>query len=127
MFSLNSTNNYYLYHQATDMRKSFEGLSGIIQSTMKHNPLSGDVYLFINKQKDKIKLLRWEYGGFVLYYKRLEQGSLSVPKRVQNGASEKISWPELVLMIEGIVVEKYRQKPRFSTLSERQNNLQKSL
>jgi hypothetical protein len=94
---------------------------------MKQNPLSGDVYLFMNKQKNRIKLLRWEYGGFVLYYKRLEQGTLSVPTRIQDGTSEKISWPELVLMIEGIVVEKYRQKARFSLLSERRNNLQKTL
>lgn len=118
MFSLNSTNNYYLYQPPTDMRKSFDGLSGIVQSNMNQNPLSGDVYMFINKQKDRIKLLRWEHGGFVLYYKRLEQGTLSHPKQLKTGSSHKISWPELVMMVEGIVVEKYRQKARFHARSE---------
>lgn len=127
MFSLSSTNNYYLYRGPTDMRKTFDGLSGIIQSEMHQNPLSGDVYLFINKQRDRIKLLRWESGGFVLYYKRLEQGTLSLPKHAAISNCNKLSWPELVMMIEGIVVEKYRQKARFSTLSERQNNAQKSV
>ncbi len=101
------------------MRKTFDGLSGIVQSEMKQNPLSGDVYLFINKQRDRIKLLRWESGGFVLYYKRLEQGTLSLPKNAGISDCNKISWPELVMMIEGIVLEKYRQKVRFYSFSER--------
>lgn len=69
--------------------------------------------MFINRKNDRIKLLRWESGGFVLYYKRLEKGTLARPKKLSEGACDAISWPELVHLIEGIVVEKYRQKHRF--------------
>ena len=95
------------------MRKSFDGLTGLVQSEMKKDPLSGEVFLFINRKNDRIKLLRWESGGFVLYYKRLEKGTLTRPKKLSEGVCHVISWPELVMLIEGIVIEKYRQKTRF--------------
>lgn len=116
MFALSSDHAYFLYRQATDMRKSFDGLTGIIQTEMKKDPLSGEVFLFINRRNDRIKLLRWEPGGFVLYYKRLEKGTLTRPKKLSEGVCDAISWPELVHLIEGIVVEKYRQKARFQTV-----------
>lgn len=98
------------------MRKSFDGLMGIVQSEMHKNPLSGEVFMFINRKHDRIKLLRWEKGGFVLYYKRLEKGTLSRPRKLAEGVCDAISWPELVHLIEGIVVEKYRQKPRYQAV-----------
>jgi transposase len=113
MFSLTSSQRYYLYRQPADMRKSFDALSGLVQGAMQCNPLSGDVYMFISKRKDRIKLLRWEPGGFVLYYKRLEEGTLTLPEGIWDGETRRISWPELVLLIEGIVIEKYQQKKRF--------------
>jgi transposase len=113
MFALTSTHRFYLYRQATDMRKSFDGLSGLVLSQMKRSPVSGEVFLFISKRKDRVKLLRWEEGGYVLYYKRLEAGTLAMPDGVWDGESRQISWPELVLLIEGIVIEKYQQKKRF--------------
>jgi transposase len=72
-----------------------------------------DGILFIGKRKDRIKLLRWETGGFVLYYKRLEEGTFSLPAGVWDGETRQISWPDLVLLIEGIIVEKYQQKRRY--------------
>ena len=56
------------------MRKSFDGLSGLINNELKKNPLSGDVFIFINKRRDRIKLLIWDRTGFWLFYKRLEKG-----------------------------------------------------
>ena len=57
MFSLTSSHHYFLYDQATDMRKSFDGLSAVVQSQLQKDPMSGDVYVFINKQCNGIKLL----------------------------------------------------------------------
>ena len=74
MFSLTSSFRYYLYRGVTDMRKSFNGLSGIVQSKLHRNLVSGEVFIFINRRRDRVKLLRWETGGFILYYKRLESG-----------------------------------------------------
>ena len=122
MFSLTSSNTYYLYKGYTDMRKSFDGLSGLVQNQMGRNPLSGEVFLFINRKKDSIKLLRWENGGYVVYYKRLEKGTLAVPKSLSGGNYSSLGWSELVLMIEGILVEKYRKKARYS-LAETGKNI----
>lgn len=55
------------------MRKSFDGLCGLVSSVMQRQPTSGEVYIFLNRSRTHIKLLHWESGGFVLYYKRLEQ------------------------------------------------------
>jgi transposase len=113
MFSLTSSNSFYLYRYPTDMRKSFDGLSCLVQSEMKRNPLSGEVFLFINKRKDRIKLLKWEPGGFTLFYKRLEEGTLELPKIPSEDKSITLSWTQIILMIEGIMIEKYRLKNRY--------------
>jgi len=72
MFSLNENNHYYFHTQATDLRKGFNTLMGVITSTSSLRPLDGSVYLFVNKQRSTLKLLHWERGGFVIYHKRLE-------------------------------------------------------
>ena len=93
------------------MRKSFDALSGLVRNELQRDPACGEVYVFINRSRNCIKLLHWESGGFVLYYKRLEQGTFTTP-RVQPG-SGVLKWPELVLMIEGIQVKSSTQKVRY--------------
>lgn len=116
MFSLSSSHHYFLYSQPTDMRKSFDGLCGLVSAKMMRNPTSGEVFIFIGTRKDAIKLLHWENGGFVLYYKRLEKGTFELSKNSTESDSLPISWPSLVLLIEGIRVEKYRQNTRYKAL-----------
>jgi transposase len=113
MFSLTSSFRYYLYRGATDMRKSFDGLSGLVQSQLKRNPMSGEVFIFVNRRRTKVKLLRWEQGGFIIYYKRLESGTLELPKFQNDSVSCQISWATLMLMIEGISIEKSKRRKRF--------------
>ena len=107
MFSLNSSHQYFLYQGHCDMRKSFDGLCGLVAAELKREATSGEVFVFLNRQRTHIKLLHWEHGGFVLYYKRLEQGSFPRPSKQQLG------WADLVLMIEGIQVQKSRQLRRY--------------
>lgn len=92
------------------MRKSFDGLCGLVTSAMQRQPTSGEVFVFLNRTRTHIKLLHWEHGGFVLYYKRLEQGTFPIAKRKAG----ELSWSDLVLMIEGIQVVKSIQKKRYS-------------
>ncbi|WP_374759013.1 IS66 family insertion sequence element accessory protein TnpB [Dyadobacter chenwenxiniae] len=75
------------------------------------NPTSGEVFVFLNRPRTRIKLLHWENGGFVLYYKRLEKGKFSLPKAMDGRVS--LSWAELGLMVEGIQIQKSTQKTRF--------------
>jgi transposase len=111
MFSLGSSHRYYLYKEPVDMRKGFDGLGGIVRNTMGKEPTSGEVFVFLNRGRNLIKLLHWEHGGFVIYYKRLEKGTFVLPA-ISSGP-QSIRWPELVMMVEGIQVEKFRQKPRY--------------
>lgn len=112
MFSLTSSHQYFLYRVPTDMRKSFDGLTCIVQSKLKRDPSSGEVFVFINKRRDKIKLLHWEQGGFVLYYKRLEKGTLELPDIDQE--TTQVTWPQLMMIIEGISLKDVARRERFS-------------
>jgi len=113
MFSLTSSFRYYLYRGVTDMRKSFNGLSGIVQNELHRNLMSGEVFIFINRRRDKVKLLRWEAGGFILYYKRLESGTFELPDFDENAVSCQMRWMDLMLMVEGISIEKSKQRRRY--------------
>jgi transposase len=111
MFSLGSSHRYYLFTSPVDMRKGFNGLGGLVRNNMCKEPTSGEVFVFLNRNRNLIKLLHWEHGGFVIYYKKLERGTFVPP--VPSSGSQSIRWPELVMMIEGIQVEKFRQKLRY--------------
>lgn len=97
MLRLSSSNRYYLFSQPCDMRKGFQGRSGLVTATMGKDPISGYVFIFINRRANHIKLLHWVSGVFVIYYKRLEKGIFSFPKVLQSGS---VSWSPLVLKIE---------------------------
>ena len=113
MFSLGSSHTYYLYQEPTDMRKSFDSLSGLVRAQMNTDPFNGSVYVFVNKQRNMIKLLHWEAGGFTLYYKRLEKGQLELPDPTQN-KQVQIRWSDLVLIVEGIRLKSVQRDTRFS-------------
>ena len=107
MIAFGPSQHYYLYRQATDMRKSFDGLCGLVHSGLGRDPLSGDVFIFINRRRRHIKLLVWDRSGFVLYYKRLEAGTFERPE------AERLSWQQLVLMLEGVSLKSARYRKRY--------------
>ena len=112
MFSLSSSHRYLLYSQPTDMRKSFDALCGLVRNELKRDPLSGEVFIFLNRGRTHLMLLHWESGGLVLYYKRLEKGTFAPPS--QAAPDYHITWAQLVLLTEGITIKKSTQKPRWS-------------
>lgn len=93
------------------MRKSFDSLCGLIREDLGRNPVDGCVYIFLNRRRTHLKLLHWESGGFVLYYKRLEQGQFHYPKKLNQ--SGFLLWSELVLMVSGIEIQMLRRSPRY--------------
>jgi len=111
MFALSSAHRFLLYSQPTDMRKSFDALCGIVRNELKRDPLCGEVFIFLNKGRTHLKLLHWEDGGLVLYYKRLEKGTFTPP--FSANTNPYLGYPQLVLMIEGIIIQKSIQKPRW--------------
>jgi transposase len=123
MFALGNTLTYHLYRADCDMRKSFDGLCGVVRTELGRQPASGEVFVFVNRRRTLIKLLNWQRGGFVLYYKRLESGTFPMPALAGN--TTRIVWTDLALMIEGIRVEKARMYRRYedkkNSINERRN------
>lgn len=111
MFSLGAA-RYYLYREPTDMRQSFDGLCGLVTNRLKQNPMSGDVYLFVNKPRNRIKLLRWETGGFILFYKRLK-GTFELPPGARSEISNSLDYGELAMLITGISMRNAKKRRRF--------------
>lgn len=113
MFALSSTNSFHLYNQPTDMRKGFDGLSGIVQNTLRDNPCSGDVFIFINRQRNKVKLLHWQGNGFTLYYKRLEQGTFELPEYGPDARSIVLGYAQTVMLIDGLSIKNIQKRKRY--------------
>ncbi len=113
MFSLNDSLSYYYYRETTDMRKGFDALCGMVRSQMHRNPLSGEVFIFMNRTRNTVKILRWEMGGLVIYHKRLEQGRFEEPVYSNHDKSYHLKWAELVMMIQGISMKNRVQRKRY--------------
>lgn len=113
MFALSSSDRFQLYGRPTDMRKSFDGLCGLVANDLDQNPTNGTVYIFINKLRNKVKLLHWQSGGFVLYYKRLETGTFEQPVYDQSVGSLRLSYTQLVLLIDGVAITNITRKKRY--------------
>ena len=113
MFGLNQGLRFYFYNAPTDMRKSFDGLSGLIQNNTDYNLLSGDVFVFVNRMRNKMKLLRWEHGGFILYYKRLERGTFEASQDFELQITKKLDYSTLVMMVNGISTRNIKYLKRY--------------
>jgi transposase len=113
MFGLTISHRYYLYSLPTDMRKGFNGLSGLVQNELFQSPGNGSVYIFINKARDKIKLLHWNGSSFILYYKRLESGTFELPHYDEQVKSISLTYSQLVLLIDGISITNITKRMRY--------------
>jgi len=110
MLTLDNNFTYEFYLEPTDMRKSFDSLCGIVQQGLNSNPTNGTVYLFVNRLRNKMKILHWRTGGFILYYKRLEKGTFEVPQYDESVKSIRLNYPQLVLLFDGITIGNLSQK-----------------
>jgi transposase len=113
MFLFPSQFKFYLYNQPTDMRKSFDGLFGIIKASLKLDPLSGDVYVFMNKRRNRIKLLCWGGDGFWIFYKRLEKGTFQRPAEKSEKVTACLLYDELVMLLDGIDLKSIKRRQRY--------------
>jgi transposase len=113
IYGLSGQIRYYLYAPATDMRKGFDALSGLVRNELFQDPLSGDAFIFINRRRNLLKLLIWDQTGFVIYYKRLESGTFEIPARKNGNKSIVIPREELVMILEGISLEKVKRRKRY--------------
>ena len=117
MLSLPATVRMFLCAEPVDMRKSFDGLLGLVESTLALDPLSGHLFLFLNKRRDRIKVLFWERDGLVIWYKRLEAGTFQWPRLEQDAASVELSMTDLALLLSGVDVATAQRRKRYRRAS----------
>jgi len=104
----------YFATGATNLRKSFEGLSNEVRTVLAYDPLSGHVFVFLNRRRNQVKLLLWTRGGFTIVHKRLERGRFTFPAHVADGAaSVTIDAHELSMLLEGIDMADVRTSERW--------------
>jgi transposase len=120
MLSLSASSRYFLYQAHADMRKGFDGLSGLVRGGLQKDPLSGDVFIFFNRRRSQVKLLVWEKDGFAIYHKRLEGGTYELP----TSSSVELGIDELMLILQGISLKSVRRRKRFE---QNKNNFASSI
>jgi transposase len=112
VLSLPSALRIFLATEPADMRKGFDGLSQLVRERIAQDPLSGHLFVFRNKRRDRVKILYWDKDGFALWYKRLEKGTFRFPE-AKDGRVE-VTPAEMAAVLEGIDLSRARRFPRFS-------------
>jgi transposase len=96
-----------------DLRRSFDGLAGIVHDVLRKDPLSGALFMFFNKAADKMKVIWWDRTGYCVLYKRLERGTFRIPQAIEPGAtSVVIEATEMAKILEGIALAPNKRRIR---------------
>lgn len=104
----------YLYTQHVDMRRSFDGLHALVQSEFQRDVRGGDLFVFLNRRLDRIKLLYWDRDGLAIWMKRLEQGSYQRPILPARGAQVELDGTTLGLLLSGIDLSSVKRRKRYA-------------
>jgi transposase len=113
LFGISGNSRLFLFCMPTDMRKGFDGLSGLVTNKLGQNPLSGDIFIFVNRTRTLVKILVWDQTGFAIWHKRLEQGTFEMPQVEKGQNSIEISRQKLMLILEGISLKSVLNRKRF--------------
>jgi transposase len=121
MLSVSSQVRIFLARHPVDMRKSFHGLIGLTESVLQRDPLSGHLFVFINRRRDRIKLLYWGGTGFCIWYQHLERGCYQLPDVAAADERDgiEITATQLSLILDGIDLSSVRQRPRYQLPADR--------
>ncbi len=113
MLNLSASTTIFLCREPVDFRKAHDGLTAIVRDELGEDIFSGGIFVFLNKRRDRIKLLEWDENGLWLHYKRLEKGTF---KWVSLGTSNKVAMTraELSMLLEGIDLKAGRMRPHFA-------------
>jgi transposase len=115
MFGLSAAVRVYLAKEPADMRKSFDALAALASGTLGLDPLSGHLFVFVNKRRDRIKILYWDRDGLVVWAKRLERGTYRVPDAAAGRV--EMTTAELAALLAGIDLDTARRRHRYTRLT----------
>ena len=114
MINLPHTVRVFLHAPVTDLRKGFDALSGLVTSAFSQEPTSGYLFLFVNRRRDRLKILYWDRDGLAIWYKRLETpGTFQFPVVANDAVSVEMTPTQLTLILSGIDLRSARQRKRY--------------
>ncbi len=113
MLGLERPVKVFLFGKPCDMRKGFNGLSGLVRQDMGLDPIAGHLYVFINGGRTLIKVLYWDGDGLAVFYKRLERGTFKRPTARLNAPNSELLTEELYMILRGIDFEKTKKRRRY--------------
>lgn len=105
LFSVHESVNYYLYRRPVKMSKSFDSLAVLIRTELNRDIINGDVFIFLNRNRNMIKVLVYEKKGFSIFYRRLDEGSFQLPAISDEQISYRMSTEQLMFMLSGVNLE----------------------
>lgn len=121
MLTLPASVRIYIAAEAVDLRRGFDGLAATTRSLIGESPLSGHLFVFLNRRRNRIKLLLWDRTGYLLVYKRLERGTFELPTEPAAGRRHiEVDAGELGLMLEGLDLRGARRRGRWRLLPHEQ-------
>ena len=113
MLNLPANVRIYLCTAPTDMRKSFDGLHTLVRQVFEVDPLDGHLFLFVNRRRDRVKILWWDRDGLALWYKRLEAGTYEVPVVGDDTQGVEIDATALALLLSGVELQSAKRRKRY--------------
>ncbi len=119
MLSLATNTRIWLCTTPTDMRKSFDGLSGLVQSVFARDVLEGDLFVFVNRRRDRIKLLWWDRDGLALWYKRLESGTFETPCLGTDRSHVELDVTEMAMLLGGVSLASVKRRKRYTPVLQK--------
>lgn len=124
MLAVNATTRVYLYMRDVDMRRSYDGLMVIVQAEFARDIRLGDYFMFVNKRRDRIKIMWWDRDGLAIFMKRLEAGTVQKPIITSDAKSLVIDQAQLAMLLTGIDVSNIKRRKRYAVAPETLANLQ---
>ncbi len=100
--------------EPVDLRKSIDGLVELVRSGWKENVFAGHLFVFISRRRDRVKILTWDSGGFIVFYKRLEQGRFRLPKFHEGALGAQLDATQLTMLLDGIDLSYVRRPKKWS-------------
>jgi transposase len=120
MLNFSNDIKIYAYTRPTDMRKGFNGLSGIVREEFQFDPTDGKLFIFVNRRRDRMKLLHFSGGGFWLYYRLLEAGTFEELKPQGNSCRLQIDATQLSMLLSGVsLVASQKRRKRFNVIASK--------
>jgi transposase len=113
LFGLDEATKVFLYAKPTDMRKGFDGLYGLVVERLELDPRCGYLFVFMNSQRTRIKILHWNHDGLAIFHKRLERGTFKRPTARLNAPNSELNKEELFMILHGIDFEKTKKRKRY--------------